>query len=335
MQLKALGVLVVGGGMLVQTVASAALFTITDRVGFNSAMDTAADAIESQVNDGFLANANRQTFLDGMGKAVTSGTASISADRGARPRLVFASIGAQVGFQGELDKLNSADANSLPPLGVGGQAAVIVGIPGTILAPKKFERLSFYLSGGSLNLSTNNVSFKMFNLGLTGAYQVIPEFGPGLLARWGGVRFLTGLTYASGSVGYGGRVTQSDSSGMSVDMNIDLRVENKNFSIPLEVSTSLQLLYIFNIYAGGGVDFNFGSAKFAGVSSGPVTTGVPGTSATAVLDLDDGSFGATTKAVGRAFAGAELNFWAMRIGAEFMMLGNSSKAASLHVRVGL
>lgn len=309
-------------------------FVITDRVGFNGAMNTAADAIEAEINTGFMAPTNRSGFLEASAKAATSGTSTLLADRASRPSLFSVSVGGQATYQGDLTDLSGAGTNQLPPVGVGGQASVLIGIPGSNLGIKRLSRMTFFLSGGGANVAQEGVRFQMFNLGLNASYQLVPEVGAAILGRWGGIRVLSGLNYANAELSYGGKVT-ANSGSLAVDMDVDLRLKTSNFWMPFEVSTSLQLFYLFNVYGGGAVDVNIGSANFAGISTGPVVTGLGGSSASAQLNLDDGTSAKTDFATARAFVGAQFSLWMVRVGAEYTVKSNSAKAVGAYVKLAL
>jgi hypothetical protein len=83
-------------------------------------------------------------------------------------------------------------------------------------------------------------------------------------------------------------------------------------SIPLEVSTNVQLLYFLSLYTGLGVDMNFGKAKAAGaLNANPsqlqVGAGGPGSGPTVQAEANISGSGNVDSFLTRAFVGAQIN----------------------------
>ncbi len=107
----------------------------------------------------------------------------------------------------------------------------------------------------------------------------------GGLAKWRGLSVGAGFVYSSNRVnltldkvssnaitenfsatGYGHTLTGS----LSVNPSVNIGVVMKTFTIPLEIVTSVQLLWLLNLTLGAGVDFNFGSTDIISRSNSEV-----------------------------------------------------------------
>ena len=82
-------------------------------------------------------------------------------------------------------------------------------------------------------------------------------------------------------------------------------------SIPIEVSTAIQTLYLFTPYFGFGADLNFGTATASveGTSTVAMDSNNLSTTAVAELDLIDGQEGTPGSFALRYFAGMQFNMW--------------------------
>lgn len=321
-------------------------FLITNRSASNPVIEAAfnsiADELVTSVNSSIFTENNQALFADGMAGANSSGNTAVIADRASEPTLVSVTGGAQINVFGvnSLASVSFANTNSLPSVGAGVHAAATVGVrPGLFglgkLGPIDLSRLKIYATFLSMDLSLgSSASFAASAYGLNLQYKVVPSVGMSFLAKWGGIDFLTGVNYISNRVGYSGTLTQSQTSGtstMSFDFDYNLGVQSKVTYIPLEVSTSAQVLYLFTVYGGAAADLNFGSSGLTGGGSGDVTAtenlSASGYTAEAVLDFDTYGYKAKPSLVNtRGFVGGQLNLSLIKIGGEatFATSGNTS-----------
>jgi hypothetical protein len=146
----------------------------------------------------------------------------------------------------------------------------------------KFGGLSTSFGSG-----TNSLDFDSTNFGIGVNYQWLPSVGLlGGLARWRGVNFGSGFLYQSNTINFSTttKVTQSVANTSTVNgvqntvtsvitANPKLNVEAKmnTVSIPLEATTSVQFLWLFNLNAGLGADLVFGSSKLTATGASDVT----------------------------------------------------------------
>ncbi len=148
------------------------------------------------------------------------------------------------------------------------------------------------------SMDDGDLDFASTNFGVGVNYQwVNPSksvwFG---LFKWRGVNLGSGLNIQSTSVSFTSKIdpiTQPIDDGGSGDItgnivvtpNIDLGLDMLTFSIPLEATTSVQLLWLANVNFGLGADLVFGSSDITAKASSDVTV--------TNLKYDDGSNTAT------------------------------------------
>lgn len=333
-----------------QTTSAAPVFQIVNRAGavattdptfghLITAMNTLADTLQTTVNDGFLSDANRLSMVTPLaGAGAAAGSSGLMADYGSNAKMtvVGVNVGGAYNLASGAAGLGSAPAgaNSLPGVGMAAQASVLVGMNVGMLGMKSLgpiptDRLKVYLSGMMLSLPINQITLGFTNFGLAGQYKIVPGAGA-VLFGWGGMDVTAGLQYSRSTASYSSSINLNQTTdlggGESVTMayasDYTIGVASTNFTIPLEVSTNVSLLYMFGLYAGMGVNLNFGNAGTFGTASGPVTAtytgalpGVPSPlyTATANLNMDVEPRAAAPIFGAKFFAGAQANLWALKV----------------------
>jgi hypothetical protein len=317
-----------------------------------AAFNAAADSVVSSVNNGFLSQSSQQGFANALADADTSDTSALLADRASNPDRFSLGVAAEGAFYQQNGWSSNAN-NQLPQLGAGAQLALVLGVRASNLGisqlgPLDGKRLMLYLNGMSFSTKVSGVSASFFNIGLNAQYDVISPRSV-VLVGWGGLKFLTGLNYATSTVTYSGKIQQSAGVGfsgqtatVSVDMDYNVGVTSSDFYIPLELSTNFNLLYLLTVYFGGAADLNFGSAHLTGTGSGPISStsttslGVNNLfSGTASLNLDDGVSGHPSLVAVRGFAGLQVNVLLLKAAVEGTVLGNGAKAVAVIFRLAL
>jgi hypothetical protein len=139
---------------------------------------------------------------------------------------------------------------------------------------------------------TDDISFNSLSVGAGASYQLIkPKSVPAGLIKWHGIVVASGFYYqrnraemsftpdeegfkASNAITLGQLGLTADSalspSGYSsttvigtltTTPEINAKIESSTFTIPLEVSTAVRLLYFLEVMVGAGVDLSFGSGE--------------------------------------------------------------------------
>src|SRR5690606_4471302 len=114
----------------------------------------------------------------------------------------------------------------------------------------------------------DRINAKLNSFGIHFRYHWIEGSGSKLL-RWGGIKLHTGYEYNTTRLTFTSTLSETINEdvggGQTVQGTINGKpsatIEVATSSIPLEISTDIQLLYFLSLYTGLGVDFNFGQAK--------------------------------------------------------------------------
>jgi hypothetical protein len=283
----------------------------------------------------FTSDAQYRTFLDSLEDEVnqnlpsvetgqyTKGMANATAMAGTGAGIVYGAsykyglVGANLSLGadlGEGNSLSSIDAKKVAGFAI--QSSAVIGFtPGTVTTgqwgPIDPARLRVYLSFMSLSQSVDGAEASFSTMGLMGQYRLIDEKSLGLnLVKWNGVDVSSGLRYGKMKLNYvqvldvdfedtGTGATASVTGPATIGADVSI------FTVPVEVSSSVRLLYVLNLFGGIGADFNFGSSKaIANYDSNITISG----GSTATGDLDLGTNASPTLANLRMFAGLGMEF---------------------------
>lgn len=284
-------------------------------------------SLENEINKN-LPNADATTYLKGMSNSLAiagKGTGvdyatdydwfSLTASLGA---------GADAGGAKATDIIGGdIDTNNLR--GVGAQATMNLGVN---LAVLPWDRVGFlnlnktklYINTFSYNKTSGKISGKTETLGMHIQYKLIE--GHGLLGwkmlHWGGLDFSTGFETAKLKFNYSETVTKSTTvSGQTATYSGPIGVSSttNTTSIPLELSTNVQWLYLFTTYLGTGLDFNSGKSTVEATSNGTISGAL-----TATGRINLGQEGKPNTTDFRYFVGQQINLPIVKI---FVQLNQS------------
>lgn len=217
--------------------------------------------------------------------------------------------------QNIMDKsdLYAGIAATLPVFNLGINAETVFGLIGL---GDLFNNLYFNLKVGAGNLNQDftvdskkyALAMESFTFGVGVNYQLLPSIGIlGGLVRWRGVNLGSGFTVQNSSFSISlpfnpltqtidnqnfplGSDTYTVSGTMEAKPVIKLGSSVTTFTIPLEATTSVQALWVFNMNLGVGADFVFGSSDIIAEASSSlnVTPAISGGS-NLVSSVDPGS----------------------------------------------
>lgn len=321
--------LILGFG-LYSTESKAQLFRLkttsyTGVTGFESQWDTALADIETQVNKDFPSTSSPQRLMQGMANSSVMAGKGIGSDYASRMQVVMIGAGVGVGADLEKDKATGSDIS-----GVGVQGGLMIGTNLGWLDTEKIlglytDRLNIYFNYLGYNLdrqmgdgNNNNLQADLKSFGFHASYDLVKPKGNSLV-RWGGVKVHTGFEYNSTKLQFTTDLNESVSEtigGQTVSGTItgkpSATIDVATQSIPVEVSTNVQLLYFLSLYTGLGVDMNFGKAKAAGaLNANPsqlqVGAGGPGSGPTVQAEANISGSGNVDSFLTRAFAGVQIN----------------------------
>ena len=325
-----------------------------------------ADQVRTTVNDR-LAPLDFGPFLHNSSNAAAMAAKAMPADYATAFRWFSLSVGggAALGGLQHRDELrhpqrtidNLSDSKA-PNIGVGANVNASLGINlGAFKVPRlryfDLHRMEVYLSAMVLPLGTEGGSWQVTakNFGGYLKYQVLREqvIGSRHLFHWHGLNVITGLGYSSTVLKVNTTLPASTATdqitveGQRLNINAawtgdakigaDMRV----YTIPVEVTSALQLLYALTLYGGAAVDFNIaGRAQLTASAKAPVTVTAtqPGNSASVLLSQPRPSLTydmvrKTTPVDVRGFVGLQLNAGVLGLFAQ--VSGDSSRAGGVHV----
>ncbi len=109
---------------------------------------------------------------------------------------------------------------------------------------------------GMLNYSYDKYYIEAINTGLMLNYQIVKAKKAGLaLFLWRGLSIGTGVLYNKNYVRIGHSLTYRLESVVYVRPELDFNIYSESWVVPLELTTSLRLLWILNLTLGAGIDF--------------------------------------------------------------------------------
>lgn len=266
-------------------------------------------------------------------------------------------VGAMVGAQ--LPSLDPDYYNNLEDVidrdgdiyaGVGaGISFINLGFNASPIRPGLYMNVKF----GTLKLKPQeDVEIKNTTFGVGANYCLVKGVGEGQkLFKWRGLSLGTGFLYHSSKVDF--KIEQdgieesldtlkhyySSAAGaqLLLDPSFNLGLDVKTTTIPVDISTSVQLLWLFNLNLGAGIDFNFGSSDIVLSSKGGVgVEGIPDTvSQTAgKVKVNGSTLGiGPSSACGRIMTGIGFNFSMVKI--DVPVIWYPSKGASVGVTAGV
>ncbi|MEO5666445.1 MAG: hypothetical protein ABIR96_00150 [Bdellovibrionota bacterium] len=322
--------------------AEAQLFKITKGtkpIGLTDAQWTQlVDDLQTQVNDQ-LPSVETGQYTKGMANATamaSTGTASVYGSS-----FKYGLIGGSVALGVDLgsgNKLSNFDAKKVA--GVGVQSAAIIGFsPGSVTSgqwgPIDPARLRIFLSFLKLDQTLNDADVAFTSMGLIGQYRLVGERSLGLsVLKWNGIDVSSGFRLAKNKFSFTQTLpaftqTQNGITATVAAAPATLGADVNVYSVPVEASTSVRLLYVLNLFTGIGGDFNFGSSKaIANYDTNIAVSG--GGDATGSLEL--GGDTSPTPWNLRAFAGLGVEF---AIGTLNVGIGKSLTAGAWSTSVGL
>ncbi len=187
------------------------------------------------------------------------------------------------------DELDTGDIYA----GVGGNPAVIqAGLNLGFIIDGLYISFKFGKFDYAIDRSDYSIEYNSNLFGVLLNYQIFNE--KSILARsilWRGLSLESGFIYSNNIVSFYKELpTQEVDNGIfyaTVDSSVDLVMDTKTVVVPIELYTSIRLLYILNIGVGGGFDYvPSGSTSFKLKSAGPI-------------EITDDSVGGLTGLVGR------------------------------------
>lgn len=330
---------------LYSTESSAQLFRlrVTD-YGAAGALSSLIDAeiakVQTDINKD-LPGAPPERLMEGMANSSVMATKGVGTDYASNMDVFLIGAGVGIGADLEKDPTTNSDIS-----GVGVAPGVIVGTNlGWLKSPKILglhsNRLNVYLNfmsyNGNYQISKetgkeSDVDLGSLAMGFHLRYDLVQKRGSKLLG-WGGIKVHTGFDYNKTDITFHGKINQTvsstniDGAGANLSGTVTgtptANILATTRSIPLELSTDVQLLYFLSLYGGLAADMNFGQAKGKGnlnadestlSCSGGACGG--GTNVKVQADANIDATGKVNPFIYRGFAGVQINLPYTRIFAQ-------------------
>ncbi|MEZ4401074.1 MAG: hypothetical protein R3B06_13705 [Kofleriaceae bacterium] len=282
--------------------------------------------------------------VDGFLRAFANATSFASRGTGADYAPVFrgAELGATVNIAAAVEGLDPAED---PAAGLAVNLSLVGGLS---LARWGHPEITLYGNGFYRKASFAQLDGAITNAGVHGQYHLwYPAAdSSALIVQWSGVHVTAGLELSRWAFGAGDRITRdftvAASSGADVAMTaagagrFDLTATS--VAVPVEVTTSLRILYFASAYVGGGLTFQGGSADTQ-ISLGGDLTGVRPTDNTTVgigtATITADGTGAPSKVAYHLLAGVEANLWRAKLVLQttFVPISGASVGIGLRFRL--
>lgn len=322
---------------------------------FRDFVDAEMAKVEENINKG-LPNAAPDRLMQGMANSSVMAGKGIGSDYASNMEVFL--IGAGMGLGADLaqdptTKSKMSGVGLAPGLVLGGNMGFIKR-PILGMDPKK---LNIYVNAMSYKLEhTLNdtpgeesvAGLGMKNLGMHFNYHWKMGKGNRLL-NWGGIRLHSGYEYNKTDITFTTKINQeineTSSSGDNINGTIagnpEASILAQTHSIPVEVSTNVQLLYVLSLYTGLGTDISWGGARAkAALNADESELTCTGTNCTPPQTVKvqaeanlDGS-GKVNPLLFRGFAGIQFNIPLVRVFLQVdKALGNDLVGATAGLRL--
>ncbi|MBF0362036.1 MAG: hypothetical protein HQK49_13555 [Oligoflexia bacterium] len=295
-------------------------------------------AIEDDVN-AKLPSADTSTYPSAMANSQAIALKGLGTDYATNPDIFI--VGAGVGLGADtgpykLGDLMSGSVDLQKFKGVGLQVSIMAGMNlkffddmPVLFDLIDFKKMSLFVNYMSYNLpSIKNLTGKLSSFGMHVQYKIYDGFSVPVFFKWGGLDITTGFDHGSTKISMSQDYAITKNKDVADSSSI-LRTVVANFTgkavvesdvsvttIPLEISTNAQFLYVLTLFGGLGMDFNTGSSKIAASLVGPITARdetntINGISADASLNL--GNDGKPNSYFARYFVGTQFNLWVVKV----------------------
>lgn len=306
--------------------------------------------VQNDINKDLPGTENPKRLMEGMANSSVMAGKGIGSDYASRMYVFMVGAGVGIGADLEKDKQTDSDLS-----GVGVQGGLIIGTNLSWLDAEKFlglytDRLNLYFNYLGYDLDRkmgendkDSIEANLNSFGFHISYDLVTSKGSKFLG-WGGIKIHSGYEYNTTKLTFKSTLNENFNQsigGQTVSGNIkgspEASIDVATQSIPIELSTNIQLLYFLSIYTGVGFDFNFGRAKSNGsLNANESTLNVGGADTGTRVQAEaniDGS-GKVSPSLVRGFGGLQLNLPFINIFAQVdKAFGNDLVGATAGVRI--
>ncbi len=252
--------------------------TDTGNTTLNNAIDAELLTVQNEINSDLPSASSAGRLLNGMADSQVISAKGFATDYISHFDKILVGAGIGVGADLEKDKNTDSDAS-----GAGLTGGVMLGLNMSMFADNSFlgmdpKRVSVMMNFMSYNYESDfdeaSASIDMLSFGVNGSYKWKEGNGSRLFG-WDGVRLHTGYQYTSAKFGFSTNLNETidpvtvggDTYNGTITGTPKIGLESSTHSIPLEISSGVNFLYVLSFYGGLGTDINIGSSKASGASN--------------------------------------------------------------------
>lgn len=262
--------------LILSSSAYAQIFNLSRTSGStgNSTLDAEIDQIiqdiENDINED-IPSGDPKRLMEGMANSQAASGKGLGTDYISHFETFM--VGAGVGVGADLEENKEYDSDLS---GAGAQGGILVGLHMSAFSDSDIfgmdpKRLSVVLNAFKFDIDRkaddDNIKADLTSFGFMGTYRWLDGSGNRWFG-WDGVRLHTGYQYSAATLTFDTTINEAvneTASGATLSGTITGRpkakIETSTHSIPLEISSGINFLYIVSMYGGLGTDFNMGSAK--------------------------------------------------------------------------
>lgn len=268
--------------------SSAQIFklTFTPAAGLNPAITTLINgeiqAIENDINKDLPGASSPDRLMEGMANSSVMAGKGIGTDYASGMKVFI--IGGGIGAGADLTKSKDPEADLS---GAGVSPGLMMGTNLSWMDTQKIlgletNKLNVFVNFMSYNLDKvsgdTTIGAKLSAFGLHVSYDWIQGSGSKLFG-WGGVKITTGYEHNSTKLTLNSKVSETldyttggTTYNSTISGNPTAIIDVSTSTIPINISTSMQMLYFLSLYGGLGADYNVGEATGKGtLNSSPST----------------------------------------------------------------
>ena len=299
------------------------------QAALNTACETLEEDAEADANKG-LPNIKLDEFSKGFANAAVISTKGAGTDYANDFSIFLISAGVGIGADTRNKTLSDSSSDGDLTGGVAIMPHLTLGLnmnmlPIPKLGPIDFSKMDVFLNAFNYNISRDQddmeVEGSVSSFGLMVRYDLMDSisFVPGGIVKWGGIQMHTGYQYSKMQIEISSEQDFEEEEEITGVANATANIEGTAeanlditsavHTIPVEFSTSIQLLYVFSLYGGLGFDFNSGTNKSDLDVDGDIdgTVSLGGATITGDVSVNEDESKKPDSLFTRGFMGAQFN----------------------------
>ncbi len=234
-------------------------------------------AAQGAINRALAPYQSQQKLATGMANASVY-SSHVATQRGYQGYDIFAvTVGTMAGAQVPAATTDLSYYKKLPQR-LRDQGDLLIGVAWNAWSANVGVRLpaGFYISAkfGKLKYNYQDYGFDGTHAGGMINYQIISQKAPPVkIVLWRGLSIGTGFIWQNNNTTVNLKLLPVSQGGYTLKPLVGVYAKTESYVIPLEISTSVRLLWVINIHAGAGIDFAMGSSLLRYSSIGIITDG--------------------------------------------------------------